>query len=617
MKKVKLTAVLMLVCLSFCISACKEKAQETEKEPEIVYTPFPMDENDHMIIPDRWQSSDGSIFFWITRDLKDKSNMTASYGLWCGSGSAFAKGACHYSDKDTKYLVLDPPDADSIDFSRCNGSDEDKQAMLDYMFQDDKPCIIKYDPSYKDLDKEGAYIYKDTTFFSSQYTKFLSQNSETLINNIPCIFIQENYTPKTVADVYINPDVSSTKLFLKRDNWNWYWFYTGDKKIKTLKSYPEGPWYHGFDFSTKGRTLEKATVNGVEDYWYCFTYQNRYAWVFGGDIEPWDTKKSQDGEYGDSIIASAVKDGFIELIDVDYSKYQGDFNYLNIGEEGESALYYNDDSIYFAFPYIHAFARYDRSCMAVDEDGFIKFTYGKGENDQLLFISGKQITQYFRNFKKDGKLTYEDEGSYYKGKYHDRYFKNISASSSFSETLGGRKITYSPQNLGRCFEVGCKCHPYWWNYSHIPWVEGADGNGIGESVTVEFTENMAGMSVLNGYTDMNKLKLFKENARLKEVIIEDLVNGDSWTVAFEDKVYFNYIEFPHETTKVKMTIKSVYEGTKYSDTCVSAIIPCKVPPKKNEDEAKKYQDRINKDFKNIIRNSEEVTPEELLTKISS
>ena len=184
-----------------------------------------------------------------------------------------------------------------------------------------------------------------------------------------------------------------------------------------------------------------------------------------------------------------------------------------------------------------------------------------------------------------------------------------------SETLGGRNITYSPKNLGRCFEVGCTCHPYWWNYKHIPWVEGAEGNGIGESVTVEFTQEMNGMSVLNGYVTLDKLKLYKENSRLKQVLIEDLVNGDSWNVNFDDYVYFNYIAFPKATTKVRMTIKSVYAGTKYADTCVSAIIPCKASPYMSEEDQKEYDDYVYENFKYNIKTGTELTPEQLLERI--
>ena len=164
----------------------------------------------------------------------------------------------------------------------------------------------------------------------------------------------------------------------------------------------------------------------------------------------------------------------------------------------------------------------------------------------------------------------------------------------------------TPANLTRCFEIGCKCHPYWWNYAHIPWVEGAAGNGIGESVSVEFTKEMAGMSVLNGYTSLDKLKLYKENARVKEISLEDLINGDKWTVTFDDYVYFNYIEFPKKTTKIKMTINSVYEGTKYQDTCVSAILPSPESPRS-------YADSDYEDFKEMIKSCEEVLPEDLLS----
>lgn len=244
---------------------------------------------------------------------------------------------------------------------------------------------------------------------------------------------------------------------------------------------------------------------------------------------------------------------------------QNNLRSVGFGEEGEAILYYTDEKLYFLLPYVGEYAELNRSMLAVDKDGFLKFKY---KDKSLLIIDGQEITQYFTKFQNDGENKYTES----KDGFYSYNIKSISASSSFSEVIKGQKIEYTPDNLYKCFDVGCKCHPYWWNDAHIPWVEGAKGYGIGETITVEYKKPRPAVSILNGYVDINNMKLYKENARLKEIEIEDLQTGKKQTVHFEDKVYFNYIAFEEETAKIKITIKDVYPGTKYSDTCVSAII---------------------------------------------
>ncbi len=567
-------------------------------------------------LPQHWFRLDGRINLTINVNWKDKTK--GEYQLWCGSGSAFASGVYHYSDsgtsakKFTATLELLPPEEEDIDFTRSTGSDSEKQSMLDYMFPDGKKCVIEDKSDYTNLSKKGAFVYRDTAFFDSKYTVTLPPESKTTVEGLPGVYLgRKSYTPKAKTCAYSKPDVKSEKVTV--DNIRWSNF-SGDRKVTVLSA--ENPfWYRGMLFNADARTEKKYTVNGVKDYWYYAQFSKKSCWIFGGDLEPYDDSLVE--EYGNFMIESAVKDGLIQVTDIDFSKYPTKFGCFSIGEDEDPELFYSDDAIFLAFRYRGVFARYDRNLMAADSDGFVKFRYGPGENDRYLFIIGDQIKQYFTNFQNDGSIPYSDlEDDDAEGMYHNYYFKDISASSSLSENIGGRKITYSPKNLEKCFIVGCRCHPYWWNYSHIPWVEGAAGNGIGESITIEFTEAMAGMSVLNGYTDLNKLKLFKENSCLKQVLIEDLVNGDSWTVNFDDYVYFNYIPFKQASTKVRMTIKSVYEGSKYADTCVSAIIPCKTSPLLTQRAEQEYHDYIYADFKDIVKNCQEITPQELFEKMN-
>ena len=104
------------------------------------------------------------------------------------------------------------------------------------------------------------------------------------------------------------------------------------------------------------------------------------------------------------------------------------------------------------------------------------------------------------------------------------------------------------------------------------WSEGARGSGVGESLflTLDKPTRLAALSLINGYND--DASLFKKNNRIKSV--ELLINGkvkELITLAdiVDEKRYFLNYEKPVKT--LKLTIKSVYKGTKYDDTCLSFV----------------------------------------------
>lgn len=274
------------------------------------------------------------------------------------------------------------------------------------------------------------------------------------------------------------------------------------------------------------------------------------------------------------------------------SVFAGSIHKVTLGEEDESVIFFNDSEIYFMLPYEKKMMKLDRKLLAYDKDGFLKLTFN---GRQALIIDGQNMKQLFANFRTDGKNNYdryanseESTGEY--SPFHSYNVKSISASSSFKEKQYGQDIVYAPINLFRAFEVGCRCHPYWWNNAHIPWVEGAKGNGINETISIEFNNPVYGFSILNGYADVQNMKLFKENSRVKKLKVEDLTNKLEYTMAFEDKVYFNYLELSKPSNSIKLTILEVYEGTKYQDTCISALIENTRAPSNEDWETKFFED---------------------------
>ena len=225
------------------------------------------------------------------------------------------------------------------------------------------------------------------------------------------------------------------------------------------------------------------------------------------------------------------------------SAFAGSIHQITLGEEDESVLFFNDSELYFMLPYEKKMMKLDRKLLAYDKDGFFKLTFN---GRQALIIDGQEMKQLFRNFRSDGKNTYD---LYSDSEHSDGYgtpfasdnVKSISASSFLKENQYGYDIVYAPINLFRAFFCDCRCHPYWWNDAHIPWVEGVKGNGINETVSIEFEIQIYGFSILNGYADVQNMKLFKENSRVKKLKVEDLTNKLEYIMDFEDKVYFNYL----------------------------------------------------------------------------
>ncbi len=274
------------------------------------------------------------------------------------------------------------------------------------------------------------------------------------------------------------------------------------------------------------------------------------------------------------------------------SVFAGSIHQITLGEEDESVIFFNDSEIYFMLPYEKKMMKLDRKLLTYDKDGFLKLTFN---GRQALIIDGQGMKQLFTNFRTDGKNNYDryansDESTGEYSPFHSYNVRSISASSSLKETQYGQDIVYAPINLFRAFELGCRCHPYWWNNAHIPWVEGAKGNGINETISIEFNNPVYSFSILNGYADVQNMKLFKENGRVKKLKVEDQTNKLEYTMTFEDKVYFNYLELSKPSNSIKLTILEVYEGTKYQDTCISALIENTRAPSNEDWETKYFED---------------------------
>jgi len=106
--------------------------------------------------------------------------------------------------------------------------------------------------------------------------------------------------------------------------------------------------------------------------------------------------------------------------------------------------------------------------------------------------------------------------------------------------------------------------------SDTAWVEGADGNGIGESFEAKFNKPPLYLAIINGYISASNPSLYWKNGRIKTVRIEGLTTGLVLEREVEDTPNLQTIDVRElgDETHARITIADVYPGELYSDTCL-------------------------------------------------
>lgn len=104
------------------------------------------------------------------------------------------------------------------------------------------------------------------------------------------------------------------------------------------------------------------------------------------------------------------------------------------------------------------------------------------------------------------------------------------------------------------------------------WSEGVDGDGIGESITLQMNGacRVSGFDIYAGYQKSSNA-YYKNNRPAKIRIMFD--QGGSIEVDLADQMGKQTVTFasPVETTLIGIEILDVYPGTDYHDTCISEI----------------------------------------------
>ena len=104
-----------------------------------------------------------------------------------------------------------------------------------------------------------------------------------------------------------------------------------------------------------------------------------------------------------------------------------------------------------------------------------------------------------------------------------------------------------------------------------PWEEGVEGDGIGEQITYE-PESGTKLQVIRIYPGNGRSdKAFQENNRPKTITLE--IDGKKQILNFDDAGHFYTFSSKKPVTakQVKLIIDSVYQGSKWQDTCISEV----------------------------------------------
>jgi len=110
-----------------------------------------------------------------------------------------------------------------------------------------------------------------------------------------------------------------------------------------------------------------------------------------------------------------------------------------------------------------------------------------------------------------------------------------------------------------------------------PWVEGVEGDGIGENITLNVKRPLPlyGILIQPGYYDYGNKEPWLKNNRV--AALEITLNDErTFTETIPDEIFqrpylIRVRDYTKPVTKIKMVIKGVHRGTQFRDTCISLV----------------------------------------------
>ena len=105
------------------------------------------------------------------------------------------------------------------------------------------------------------------------------------------------------------------------------------------------------------------------------------------------------------------------------------------------------------------------------------------------------------------------------------------------------------------------------------WVEGAQGNGVGKWITIEFEtlRRVRSIVVHNGYQKSNDI--FQKNNRVRQLRVL-FSGGETQIFILEDKISAQLLTLrrPVQAYWLQFIIDDVWAGNKYPDTAITKLL---------------------------------------------
>jgi hypothetical protein len=135
--------------------------------------------------------------------------------------------------------------------------------------------------------------------------------------------------------------------------------------------------------------------------------------------------------------------------------------------------------------------------------------------------------------------------------------------------------TLAPQGKRNYDVVNIKADPQ--RELQTPWAEGANDDGIGESITLDVKRPLPlyGILIRPGYYEYGREDVWWKNNRVAALEIT-LNDEHTFTESipderFEDPYLIRVRDYTKPVSKIKLVIKGVHRGTQFRDTCISLV----------------------------------------------
>lgn len=253
-------------------------------------------------------------------------------------------------------------------------------------------------------------------------------------------------------------------------------------------------------------------------------------------------------------------------------------NGLTITQEDGSTLYFKDgDTLCLAvFPAGTRSAEYQ--CTFYFDRGQLLFACYEGAYTHQFYFDGGALLRWISLDEPTGKSQVHDLENSDQFKAWER-----TVSEAAAEVLEWKPEVPETISMSDIAQISATSYLTEKTTAHTPdriadgslstaWVEGAEGQGLGESVSLQFTGTylVTGLRIYAGYQKSEDL--YYKNSRPQSIMVT-FSDGTQETFSLEDQMGEQQLTLtqPRATESVTITIEAVYPGSRYQDTVISDL----------------------------------------------